>query len=607
MLEDADLKLVYKWFTHFDGTQINDPEIGKRMLDVRVAIGVGAYEQVKPLNAEITKLINNPEQARETTLFIALITLDTKDSDTQKFFVARDLVELVADYYYESTASSNDRYFHYLSVFAWLRGYISWKIGEYLQPKQTDPHYPFKRLNQYRMDAIEAWTFCVRVLNELCYSFLIKEPGWYQEIRWRVTDSMYETRRRDNYYAISKVYHWYPQVAPVAEKTQTPQPEKRSAKKPQRRVIYNIPVYQYVPAGGWGVVGSDAVAYVDIELEDIIIENVHYQAIDLRGKGRVTLREGIDYAIIKVLGTSMNLLNILDGDYVLIERQQNAEHMDIVLAALQDIDTKATLKKLFKQKTKIELHPVSTDPENQILTLEKPEKLNILGIAIAVFKPSEGSDSNELESIKIEVQELQGSLTSRDLFGKLLHIISVFDRLYTQLTLISLFEIKIALEYTEGLLRFLGHKGSKNNFQDINLEKRYLEIFDFNQKLLEKIGGVPLRILSIEYGSPLSAILDVAKIVAPSLFGFIQSQQEFANKKALKGVNQHKSVYELANSNLEFQQKMNSTAREYLQTIEQIHKMSISDDEKEQLTQEILRNVHVLFTEGVAVYPIVQK
>lgn len=525
MLEDADLKLAYKWFTHFDGTQINDPEIGKRMLDVRVALGVGAYEQVKPISTEISKLINNPEQAGETIFFIALITLDTKDTDIQKFFVARELLERVADYYYETTISSDERHFHYLSVFAWLRGYISWQVGKYLQPKQTDPKYPFKRLNQYRMDAIEAWMFCVRVLNELCYSFTIQKPGWYQEIRWRVTDSFYETRRRDHYYAISKVYHWYPPVTPVAEKTQQPQPENRSTQKQKRpTLIRSLPVYQYVPAGGWGVVDPDQVGQV--EIENFIINEIPFQAIDLIGKGRVTLQEGLDYAIVRIKGTSMNLLDINNDDYVLIRRQDSANHMDIVLAERIGIDSEATLKRFYRQGKNVELRPDSDDPQNKVLRIEKKDDLRILGVAIAVFKPAITNTiplNQDMVRLDIDFPELTSGMPSHDLFETLLRTISIIDMIYTQMYLIHLGEIDIASDYDDRLVKFLNNEKpsalTKNisapatSLQTALKESQHLKILDFNKQLLEQVGGVPLRIISLTYASPGLAVLEGIKIL----------------------------------------------------------------------------------------------
>ncbi|MCB9134841.1 MAG: hypothetical protein H6636_05420 [Anaerolineales bacterium] len=511
MIENKDLQLYYNWFIHFDGSTLT-PEIGEKLFNLKAKAGVGAFEQVKQIGGNLANMYQGADQAAEIMIFVALLMLDSRDTDIQRYFTARDLMENAANYYYEASAYSEERHYHYLAVFAWLRGYISWQIGQFLLPSQTDPKYLVKRLSQYRVDAINSWHYCVSVLSELCYSFLLKEPGWYQDIRWKVTDSIYETRRRDRYFAISKVEHWYPKVDVKPQEAQPSETKARPEQKQKRRTIYNIPIYQYVSAGGWGVVEPDAVAYVDIELEDIIIENFHYQAIDLRGKGKVTLREGIDYAIIKVRGTSMNLLNILDGDYVLIERQQSAEHMDIVLATLQDIDTEATLKRYYRQGKKIELQPVSNDPKNQVLQISSLKTLNILGIAIAVFKRK--------ISVRVGLRNTEGEMLAQDLLRELLNPIVLFDMLYTQLSLINAKEYRLALEYDQDLAKFLNAEVKdkldlSHVLNKIILEKNLqLQVLEYNKKLLTRINQIPIQIGKIGYASPLlTDIFGIAKVV----------------------------------------------------------------------------------------------
>jgi len=62
--------------------------------------------------------------------------------------------------------------------------------------------------------------------------------------------------------------------------------------------------------------------------------------------------------VLKVKGDSMIEEGILDGDYVVVEEQKTANNGDIVIALLEN--GLATLKRFFKQKTKIKLAPANS-------------------------------------------------------------------------------------------------------------------------------------------------------------------------------------------------------------------------------------------------------
>jgi hypothetical protein len=391
IIEDEDLLFAYKWFIHYEGSKL-DTDIGRRMLDVRDAVGAGAFDLVKQIGNDLVSLYANPEQAGEIKLMTALLTLDGKLADIEKFFVARDLLEEAANRSCEICNAPQEKQFHFLAVFSWLRGYVNWQIGNHLQDTLTDRHYPMKRTDQYRIDAIAAWLICVRVLNELSYSSMMQEPGWYQKIRWQVSESFYKTWRKNDYYAISHVKPWFPPVYP-RETEQVAQRVKSSPRKQGWRIVPSIPVYLYVPAGGWEVVNLDEVGYA--EIETLSIDGIPHQAFDLMGRGQVELKEREAYALVRIKGTSMNKLEIESDDYVLIHRQDDAQNNDIVLAERIKIDVEATLKRFYKQGNTIELRPESDDPSHEVLRVDKRDNLSILGIAIAVLKPipPEGADS----------------------------------------------------------------------------------------------------------------------------------------------------------------------------------------------------------------------
>lgn len=63
------------------------------------------------------------------------------------------------------------------------------------------------------------------------------------------------------------------------------------------------------------------------------------------------------YFALQVSGDSMIDEGILDGDYVIIKEQQDAQNGDIVVA---EIESEATIKRYFKKKSHIELHSANS-------------------------------------------------------------------------------------------------------------------------------------------------------------------------------------------------------------------------------------------------------
>ena len=62
--------------------------------------------------------------------------------------------------------------------------------------------------------------------------------------------------------------------------------------------------------------------------------------------------------VLQVKGTSMIEEGILDGDFVVIEEKETANNGDIVVAILEN--GFATLKKFFKEATRIRLEPANS-------------------------------------------------------------------------------------------------------------------------------------------------------------------------------------------------------------------------------------------------------
>lgn len=83
--------------------------------------------------------------------------------------------------------------------------------------------------------------------------------------------------------------------------------------------------------------------------------------------------------MLEVMGDSMIEAGILDGDYVVVRQQNNAENGDIVVAMTEDYE--ATVKRFYKEKDYIRLQP-----ENSTMAPIIVENVKILGKVIGVYR-----------------------------------------------------------------------------------------------------------------------------------------------------------------------------------------------------------------------------
>ncbi|HLM93238.1 MAG TPA: transcriptional repressor LexA [Gaiellaceae bacterium] len=95
------------------------------------------------------------------------------------------------------------------------------------------------------------------------------------------------------------------------------------------------------------------------------------------------LTAGGDEFLLRVKGESMIDAGILDGDYVVVQKQQTARDGDIVvaLAGEDEAADEATVKRFFRENGRIRLQP-----ENEILEPLYPTHVQILGKVIGVFR-----------------------------------------------------------------------------------------------------------------------------------------------------------------------------------------------------------------------------
>jgi repressor LexA len=95
------------------------------------------------------------------------------------------------------------------------------------------------------------------------------------------------------------------------------------------------------------------------------------------------LTRGGEEFVLRVKGESMVDAGILDGDYVVVQRQEDARDGDIVVALAGDDETadEATVKRFFRDDGRIRLQP-----ENESLQPIYADHVQLLGRVVGVFR-----------------------------------------------------------------------------------------------------------------------------------------------------------------------------------------------------------------------------
>jgi repressor LexA len=83
--------------------------------------------------------------------------------------------------------------------------------------------------------------------------------------------------------------------------------------------------------------------------------------------------------LLTVKGDSMVDAGILEGDFVVVRRQQDARNGEIVVALMGDED--ATVKRFFREKGRVRLQP-----ENSSMEPMYPDQVQVLGVVRAVLR-----------------------------------------------------------------------------------------------------------------------------------------------------------------------------------------------------------------------------
>jgi repressor LexA len=96
-----------------------------------------------------------------------------------------------------------------------------------------------------------------------------------------------------------------------------------------------------------------------------------------------TVSRGGEEFLLRVKGDSMVEAGILEGDYIVVQRQQTARNGDIVvaLAGEDEAADEATVKRFFRDGGRVRLQP-----ENSALEPLYPAHVSILGKVVGVFR-----------------------------------------------------------------------------------------------------------------------------------------------------------------------------------------------------------------------------
>ena len=93
------------------------------------------------------------------------------------------------------------------------------------------------------------------------------------------------------------------------------------------------------------------------------------------------LKDQQDYFVLEVRGDSMIDDGILDGDYVVIRKQNRAENGETVVAL---VEGEATIKRFYRKRKHIELHPAN--PRYKPMVFRPNIELEIRGVLAGVIR-----------------------------------------------------------------------------------------------------------------------------------------------------------------------------------------------------------------------------
>jgi hypothetical protein len=198
-----------------------------------------------------------------------------------------------------------------------------------------------------------------------------------------------QNSRADEYVA------WSQRITQVSEDAlqhYEPQPGGRPVGTINWAEFTQLPVLEEsIPAGAPR--NLTHLAHDNAAVHQLIIHSKTCEIKPLHKNRRVLFTSGDSYVIIPVIGNSMNEMDIVAGDFVILRLLDSGETPvnDDIVAAEMIGDDEATLKQYFVTDGKPYLRARSSDSQWRNVRLEVNNNVGIRGIAIAVLKPvSEG-------------------------------------------------------------------------------------------------------------------------------------------------------------------------------------------------------------------------
>jgi repressor LexA len=139
-------------------------------------------------------------------------------------------------------------------------------------------------------------------------------------------------------------------------------PHRRAPVQEPERDVHRLPLVGQIAAGG--------PLLAEQNIED-------YLAVP------EPLARGGEEFILRVRGDSMEKAGILDGDFVVVRRQTDAQNGEIIaaLAGEDESADEATVKRFFRENGRVRLQP-----ENDALEPLYPDHVQIMGKVIGVFR-----------------------------------------------------------------------------------------------------------------------------------------------------------------------------------------------------------------------------
>lgn len=155
-------------------------------------------------------------------------------------------------------------------------------------------------------------------------------------------------------------------------------------------LVHPFVLKQPIPAGAPRDLAS--LPHYNVEVRQLVIQDKPYLVKPLRKKRRVLLSTGHTYFIVPVRGDSMDLRDIAQDDFVVLEQVESREGLangDIVAAEVTG-EREATLKQYSRKSDgRAFLQARSSNPDWQDYSIEIDGDVWIRGVVVAVLKATD--------------------------------------------------------------------------------------------------------------------------------------------------------------------------------------------------------------------------